>query len=159
MNLKEKKDFLLMSEQEFDTFMCQTFPLILKKRNLPISESCIGFGFEINKGWYYILYEICLQLQKIYESTSILCVFEQVKEKFASLRIYYSLENIKNNKDFFIWREIIDSVIYKGCEKSRYTDEITGEYILKPIVSESGWIYAMSKKTFKKLYPNVKIKE
>lgn len=65
-------------------------------------ESCMAFGVECGIGWYSIISSVCAEIDQHekniqnkmkYEKTTIEynpVSFDQIKEKFGGLRIYYS---------------------------------------------------------------------
>jgi hypothetical protein len=55
---------------------------------LPITESLMSFGFEVNDGWYDLIYELCNDLENIGKEEKIDILVLQVKEKFGGLRFY-----------------------------------------------------------------------
>jgi len=78
-----------MLDSEFDTFMCQSFPGLFIQRHQDMSITCMCWGFCIGRGWRNILYNLCLDLQKICDKTKIDIQFTQIKEKYGSARFYY----------------------------------------------------------------------
>ena len=59
------------------------YPKLFAGVHKSIQESCMPFGCECGDGWYNILEELCESI-KGYEGVE----FEQIKEKFATLRVY-----------------------------------------------------------------------
>lgn len=94
---------------ELDQQLCARFPLIMRERNLPMTETCMCWGFECGDGWYTIIAETMRLIQSHTDFTNhrrelllkenkynqeipervAQTVFTQVKEKFGTLRIYY----------------------------------------------------------------------
>lgn len=95
--------------QELDQKLCERFPLIMAERELPMTQTCMCWGFECGDGWYNIIAEAMHLIQSHIDFTNrrreILLqenkynqeipaqvsqvVFTQVKEKFGQLRIYF----------------------------------------------------------------------
>lgn len=44
-----------MSNTEFDQAMCKKYPTMLAARDLPMTETCMCWGFECGAGWFNIL--------------------------------------------------------------------------------------------------------
>lgn len=75
--------------------------------------------FEIEDGWYQIVFDLLTKIQKHCESTKQKVTILQVKEKFAGLRIYYSHEG--GEKD-----NIVFDLVMEAQNKSYSTCELTG---------------------------------
>jgi len=85
---------------ELDEALCQKYPKIFKHRNGSIKETCMAWGFECGDGWYDIIDILCHEIQhhidwkgkdlSEYERESLQVVADQVKEKYGTLRFYYS---------------------------------------------------------------------
>lgn len=149
--MKTKNDFLKMTNEEFDHFIYMRFPDMMQNRKKTVFESCLGRGFEINKGWYFLIYDMCLHLEEIQKKIGVLTIFDQIKEKFATGRFYFHCVNLTNlsSEDFQKWESIITMIVSHFEYSCGKTDEITGEYISKPLIVNN-WYYAMSEETYKK---------
>jgi len=83
------------------------YPEMFSNRNKSPRESCMAWGCEIGMGWYDILDAICWKIKQHeeniawdtefkqksnpdYKSDYVPVKFDQIKEKFGGLRIYYS---------------------------------------------------------------------
>lgn len=95
-------------------------------------------GFEHNHGWYKLLDELCSQLITIMDKVGVVITAEQVKEKFGTLRFYYSLD-FKDlpESDAKDWYRIIASLVSKAEMQSGYTCERCGE---RGKMRPGGWI-------------------
>lgn len=95
------------------------------------SESCLAFGLEIGKGWYPLFYQLCKDIQASNPPEDF--KFEQIKEKFGGLRVYYSFGNVSEGADMVMVKAIRDLVLqaeidcYKICEYCSSIDEVTLE--------------------------------
>ena len=88
-----------MTEDE-DKVLCEKYPKIFKNRNGSIQETCMAWGFECGSGWFDIIDILCHEIQNHVdwqskdlseeEKESLQVVADQVKEKFGTLRFYYS---------------------------------------------------------------------
>ena len=85
---KQFKKFLEMSPDDFDKYMCRTYPEMFVDRNKSMQMTCMCWGFCIGKGWYYYLDELCKKLKVINKYTGVGVIFSQIKEKYASGRFY-----------------------------------------------------------------------
>jgi hypothetical protein len=83
-------------KQELDEYLCKGFPKIFSQRNLPMQETAMCWGFECGDGWFNIINQLCQNIQhhidwKNKEKEVVAqVVVSQVKEKYGTLRFYYS---------------------------------------------------------------------
>lgn len=83
-------------KQELDEYLCKVFPKIFAERNLPMQETAMCWGFECGDGWFNIINQLCQNIQhhidwKNKEKEVVAqVVVSQVKEKYGTLRFYYS---------------------------------------------------------------------
>jgi len=85
---------------EKDKILCTKYPLIFKNRDGSIKETCMAWGFECGSGWFDIIDILCHEIQQHVdwksknlsdeEIDNLQVVADQVKEKFGTLRFYYS---------------------------------------------------------------------
>ena len=73
---------------KLDKKLCKKYPKLFAQRNKSMRETCMGRGFECGDGWFKLLDTLSYFLEKdgSVEAT-------QVKEKFGTLRFYYSWGN------------------------------------------------------------------
>lgn len=96
-------------EKSWDNLYNKYPKLFINKNKTPM-ESCMSFGIECNLGWYELLSSLCHRITNHEENIEFrikvrnkngtendeadLCyvpvTFDQVKEKFGGLRIYFS---------------------------------------------------------------------
>lgn len=92
------------------------FPILFQHRKLSMQETCMCWGIECPKGWWHILDQLCTVLEfhnlEFKDKYGIAIVADQVKEKFGTLRFYYTVRDV--NKD----GEVVDE-----CEDTRVADE------------------------------------
>lgn len=100
------------------------FPKLYRQKDLPMTESCMVFGFECSEGWYELLYDLSKQLTFLADKFNIEIEAVQVKEKFGTLRFYY---NTSNDWDDTIY-DIIQACISKAEKESAYTCEECGKF-------------------------------
>ena len=86
-----------IKENGYSGFM-ERFPILFQNKDKPMTETCMCFGIECPKGWYYILEQLCTELEySNMESVAkwgMAIVAEQVKEKFGTLRFYFDVRNV-----------------------------------------------------------------
>lgn len=108
-------------KQEYQDKLISEFPEIFRQTKLSPQESCMAHGIDVCDGWYAIIYAVCKSinnhLKRLSENGKPLNFeFAQIKEKFATLRIY------DNGGD-----EFIDGVIAMAENLSSITCEVCGE--------------------------------
>src|SRR3972149_650796 len=68
------------------------YPKIFKQKNLLMTETCMCWGIECGNGWYNLLDNLCSQLQFNTDRNGYPQVEAiQVKEKYGTLRFYYTI--------------------------------------------------------------------
>ena len=89
-------------KQEYDTYLCTTFPKMFVNRYKPMTETTMCWGFECGNGWYKIIRGLCSNIQhhidwrnrknELNPNQPIVSqvTVDQVKEKFGTLRFYYT---------------------------------------------------------------------
>ena len=58
----------------------------------------LNYGLEIDAGWLDLLEQLCEKLDGIAKNHGVTITALQIKEKFGTLRFYYSLKNPKTKK-------------------------------------------------------------
>jgi len=49
--------------QELDSLLCEKYPKMMVNRNLPMTETCMCWGFDCGDGWYNILNQLMGNIQ------------------------------------------------------------------------------------------------
>ena len=145
---------LEMTDGEFDHYMCITYPAMFQDRTKSPKETCMHWGFSIGRGWRHVLDSACKKLLVIEKTTKIVCVFDQIKEKFGTARFYcHSVfpEDVKmSDADWAGWESIIDGIVNQAEAYTECVCEYLGtNYEAKDSVVSTGWIYGMSFEGFK----------
>lgn len=69
------------------------FPKIFIEKDLPKQQTCMCWGICTDNGWFELLHNLCSYLQWHTDKNKFPQVIaQQVKEKFGTLRFYYSLD-------------------------------------------------------------------
>ncbi len=80
-----------------ESFMSR-FPILFQNRKLSMQETCMCWGIECSKGWYSILEQLCTVLEyhniEFTKKYNRAIVADQVKEKFGTLRFYYTISMV-----------------------------------------------------------------
>lgn len=117
--------------EELDKKLCEKYPKIFRDRDGDMRTTAMCWGFSCGDGWYLLIDKLCSSLQWDTDKNRYpQVVATQVKEKFGTLRFYYSLEHGEfegeNNQLELIRRcsemdgaiqfaESMSSVICMGC--------------------------------------------
>lgn len=119
--------------KELDEALCAKYPEIFKHRNGDMRTTAICWGFECGDGWYNIIDNLCATIQnreynnKRNNIQIAPVVATQVKEKYGTLRFYYS-----GGDDY------IDGAV----SMAEYMSEVTCEKCGAPGKLQSyGWAY------------------
>lgn len=75
------------------------FPKIFIEKDLPMQQTCMCWGICTDDGWFVLLHELCSYLQWYTDKNKYPQVIaQQVKEKFGTLRFYYSYNIVEDTK-------------------------------------------------------------
>ena len=143
----EKKDKSLAKET-----MDQCSILYCTK-DLPMTQTCMCWGWECGSGWFNVLHEASCKLEALnliyYPKYKVRIQADQVKEKFGTLRFYFSVicEDAERTKEQEVivtamnsWADEIvrwaEDECYKTCEECG--NQIGTEW--SPRCETTGWI-------------------
>ena len=159
---ERKNKFLKMSHEEYDKYMCEKYPVMFRERKLPMSQTCMCWSFDIGKGWYWILDNLCERLDFLFKQSKNRAIFTQIKEKFGGARFYHYTESMiktcqrklrkidpVSNKH---WQEIIDNEISRAEELCDYYCAECGES-KHDMISVGSWVYDLCEKCLEKKRP------
>ena len=77
------------------------FPILFQHRKLSMRETCMCWGIDCPIGWYHILEQLCTALEfhnlEFTKNHRIAIVADQVKEKFGTLRFYFTIRDVDEN--------------------------------------------------------------
>jgi hypothetical protein len=83
-------------KRELDEYLCKVYPKMMVNRNKDMQETCMCWGFAVGDGWFQLLNQLMGNIQNHIdwqnrngEVVSQVTV-DQVKEKFGTLRFYYT---------------------------------------------------------------------
>jgi len=150
--MKTKEELMSMSADEFDKYMCQTYPEMFINRNLPMSQTCMCWGFCIGKGWYSVLDSLCSEIKLIQKTTGIIVIFDQIKEKYGGARFYCHVDtekSILSKEETSTWDKIIDTLVSYAESKCDYICASCGKDRYE-IISIGGWTYDECSECLKK---------
>ena len=110
--------------KELDEKLCTRFPSIFRDRHGDYRETCMVWGFSCGDGWFQLIWDLCLELEKVNPQV----VAQQVKEKFGGLRFYVHSSNM-NGYDLITRAEALSFKVCEWCGKEGSNKE-----------SSTGWI-------------------
>jgi len=111
--------------QNLQNTLYEKYPILFSNKDKGRKESCMSYGIETNDGWFQIISSLCflidqheknvlakLKYEGKQESEYTPVTFDQVKEKFGGLRVYYS------GGDDYIGGAVsmAEAMSYKTCE-------------------------------------------
>ena len=137
--------------KKLDKKLCKDFPKLFAQRNLPMTQTCMCWGFECGDGWYNLIYRLCEEIQGYIDNNKHLKIPQvevtQVKEKYGTLRFYYDGGNEK-----------IDGMVWLAEGLSAYICENCGHLDSKNTLKGKGWIYNMCNTCWDKKNNSAKVK-
>ena len=115
------------------------YPKIFAQHSLPPSQTAMCWGLECGDGWMDLIDALCSDIQKYIDSNPEVEQIEatQVKQKFGSLRFYYSA-----------YEQEIDKIIWKACEQSIKTCETCGS--TDKVTLTTGWVSPLCEECMRK---------
>jgi hypothetical protein len=76
---------------ELETRLSELYPSLFRGQDMPVTENLMSFGCECGDGWFTLINTACSLIathEEAAEKTDFL--FTQIKEKYGTLRIYYT---------------------------------------------------------------------
>ena len=122
-------------------------------KDLPMTQTCMCWGWECGKGWHNVLHEASCRLEALnliyYPKYKVRIQADQVKEKFGTLRFYFSViceDEVRSSEQEVImtamesWADEIvrwaEDKCYNVCEECGF--QIGTKYT--PRCQTAGWI-------------------
>lgn len=147
-------------KQELEQQLVEKYPTLFRDYGKSPQESCMAFGVEFGDGWYKIFDELCAYLIDISEQEEWVSPkdggdfisfkrptihFNQVKEKYGTMRVYWSWEDT-NNYEMFDENEVakrlnyLDKKIQNAIDYVEFLSSRTCEVCGKPgTLNTEGW--------------------
>ena len=130
-------------DQELQNQLFEKYPDLFSNKDKDIMSSCMGWGIEAGNGWYDIISSVCWMIKQHednikwqteykqktepdYQSDYFPVKFDQVKEKYGGLRLYFSGGD-----------EYVEGLVSMGEAMSYKVCEVCGN---KGKPNEGGWI-------------------
>jgi len=126
-------------KQELQDKLVEKYPKIFSEVGKSPQESCMAFGLCVGDGWYWIIDQLCKQLQyDVDNNQQPQIVAAQVKEKFGGLRFYTNSST--ETQDVII--SFAENVSLSICEKCGITEGV--------VQTDKEWIKTLCKTCVKK---------
>jgi hypothetical protein len=76
---------------ELETRLSELYPKLFRGQDMPVTENLMSFGCECGDGWFTLINTACSLIATHEEhANSTEFLFTQIKEKYGTLRIYYT---------------------------------------------------------------------
>ena len=128
---------------ELELKLVEKYPAILKDYRGDKMKTCMHWGMECGDGWYDLLDDLLHKLDFISKSSDTQVVADQIKEKFGTLRFYYSTIKVEESGVDPIVDKIISDIVHCAERRSAYTCEQTGKR--GDLCSRGGWLRTLSR--------------
>lgn len=115
-------------KKSLDYQLVKDFPGLYRERFLDKKKTCMCWGFQCNDGWEPLIRDLSNQLQLIIDTFKITIVVDEVKEKYGTLRFYYSESCRDDGVVFKNLDEIIAACVQRAETISAHRCEVCGEY-------------------------------
>lgn len=119
-----------MKKDDFNNLLLKEFPVLYREMFGPMDKTCMSHGVAIGSGWFDLLYDMSVKLNKLLEVYPDLCIL-QVKEKFANLRVYIS-QHSKEIGDIINEAVRLSTITCEECGSQENVD-VRGRYWIKTI--------------------------
>jgi hypothetical protein len=110
------------------------FPELYRQHTLSMQETCMCWGFDVDDGWFDILWMLSLALEDESKQTGAKIEAVQVKEKFGGLRFYTGPCTERGYK--------LINIAEIACDR---TCEVCGKYGRTTHRGEGGWMKTVCK--------------
>lgn len=107
-------------KKELEENLCRLFPKLFRQKGLPRTESPMHYGVTVGDGWYPILYTLCYLITGVVEAKKLDGIeFEQIKEKFGSLRAYLTPAAYQHPEiqAYVAFAEVLSGHVCEDCGK------------------------------------------
>ena len=99
---------------------------IFRQKDLPMTDTCMCWGIETSDGWYWLLDNLCSQLQwDIDNNKHPQIEATQVKEKFGTLR-FYTNGGDATQMGMINLAEFMSGTICEICGETKGVSQTTG---------------------------------
>jgi hypothetical protein len=129
--------------KELELKLVEKYPKILFDYGGDMKKTCMHWGMECCDGWYDLLDELLAKLDYISKHSGVQVVADQIKEKFGTLRFYYSTIIKTDFNVEPVVDKIISDVVNAAERQSAYVCEKSGKRGVT--CSSVGWLRTLCK--------------
>ena len=129
--------------KELELKLVKKYPNILADYGGDKTKTCMHWGMECGDGWYNLLDDLLEKLDFISKHSGTQVVADQIKEKFGTLRFYYSTIIKTDFNVEPVVDKIISDLVIRAEQKSSKTCEKTGKE--GTLCSRHGWLKTLCK--------------
>lgn len=97
-------------KKELDDQLVQTYPKLFVQRSLPMTESCMYWGFDCSDGWFKIIDRLCSRIQSHID--------QRAEQREFDLRYNKIVETAKQG-DFKLFEEYYSRFLKESLEEKR----------------------------------------
>lgn len=109
---------------ELDRQLYEKYPDIFRQKDLPMTQTAMCWGIDCGDGWFEIIDTLCGWLTTLKKFTGAQVEATQLKEKFGSMRFYYSVANCRLKdivfpviKEMILFMELYSEQVCEICGK------------------------------------------
>jgi hypothetical protein len=125
-------------KEELEIQLVSKYPDILRDYKGDKMVTCMHWGMECQEGWYDLLDRLMNKLNFISIRLGVQVVANQIKEKFGTLRFYYTViikdENTVDDTTF----DIVSDIVSSAERQSENTCESCGKH--GELCTNGGWL-------------------
>jgi hypothetical protein len=129
--------------KELELKLVEKYPNILFDYGGDMKKTCMHWGMECGDGWYDLLNDLLEKLDYISKHSGVQVVADQIKEKFGTLRFYYSTIIKTDFNVEPVVDKIISDVVAAAERQSAYICEKSGKRGVA--CSKMGWLRTLCK--------------
>jgi len=138
-----------MNKENTD-YLFNKYPKLYAQKDLTEEETCLVWGFECGNGWFDLINNLSnlLEAINIFYKDKIKIQATQVKSKFGTLRFYYDILYIDENKKYKFIRDCVDNILNEAEAESETICEKCGSE--NGIMRNDGWVTCLCDNCCKK---------
>ncbi len=129
--------------KELELKLVEKYPNVLRDYGGDMEKTCMHWGMECGNGWYDLLDGLLQKLDYLSNHSGVQVVADQIKEKFGTLRFYYSVISKSDLNVDPVVDKIISDVVTAAERQSAYVCENTGKRGFS--CSRMGWLRTLCK--------------
>ena len=121
--------------KELQQKLYDRFPAIYRQHSLPMTQTCMCWGCEVDDGWFDLLWMLSLALEDEAKASGTVIEAVQVKEKFGGLRFYHNGSTTRTH-NLIGMAERLSEMTCEVCGKYGRVTNREGSYWLKCVCKE-----------------------